>query len=871
MFYDSISLIKSRVISSLDDSFRPAVLWNHAFLDAVRNSKKRIPLSIVIEKGDSSASIYKTQVFSPESKFASLNYFYVEKLIKTLLWIHGGYKIFVGGPKEIGEHIKKLYSQKGKRFFDANSMSNIYEKPFSIVACSAERVLPVKEKSIPLNRQFKGCRIGFDLGASDRKVSAVIDDKVVFSEEVVWNPSVQTNPNYHYHEIMSMLHRAAAHMPCVDAIGGSSAGVYINNRVMAASIFCGVSPDLFEKRVKNIFLDIQKEWDVPFKVINDGEVTALAGSISLKVNSILGIAMGSSEAGGYIDKKGNITTRLNELAFVPIDFNNQSPVDPWSKDHGCGVQYFSQVAVIRLAKIAGIALDEKQTSAEKLKFVQKLLAKGNSKAIKIFETIGVYLGYAIAHYADFYDLEHILILGRVTSGKSGHIILKKAEQVLKEEFPELFKNISLHLPDESIRRVGQSIAAASLPILPQIILTQEAESKMINKNKRTIIINGTIITPFKLINGKAIIVEKGKIIEIVNKEELNTATLVGAEVIEAKDKFVVPGYINIHVHGGGGSDVMDGKYEAIKQIAITHSRFGTTAFLPTTMTMNKNKIIRSLKTIYEAKLKGTGGAEILGVNLEGPYINPEKKGAQREIDIRKPSIKEFSELNKASGNMIRLVTVAPEMPGAIELIKYLCKQGIIASVGHSNATYAQTQAGIEAGLSHVTHTFNAMRGLHHREPGVVGAALTSPKLTVEIIADGIHVHPVVIKMLIQAKESEKIVLITDSMKATGIKGGIYDLGGQEVTVNKGQARLKDGTLAGSLLTMDKAVKNMVSKVGLLLPKAIQMASLNPAKSIGIDDKKGSLEPGKDADIIILNKNLETELTIVAGKVVYRRR
>ncbi len=394
---------------------------------------------------------------------------------------------------------------------------------------------------------------------------------------------------------------------------------------------------------------------------------------------------------------------------------------------------------------------------------------------------------------------------------------------------------------------------------------------MINKNKRIIITGGTIITPFKLISGKAIIVEKRKIRKLANEEELNTATMIGAELIEAKDKFIIPGYIDIHVHGGGGSDVMDENYEAIKKIAITHSRFGTTAFLPTTMTMNKNKIMGSLRSICEAVKKGTGGAEILGINLEGPYINPEKKGAQKEIDIKKPSIEEFKEFNKASGNLIRLVTIAPEMPGAIELIKYLYKQKIIVSAGHSNATYVQTQAGIKAGLSHITHIFNAMRGLHHREPGVVGAALTSSKLTIEIIADGIHVHPIVLRILTQIKEDIKLILITDAMRATGIKDGNYDLGGQEVTVSKGQARLKDGTLAGSVLTMGKAVKNMVNTVGIQLPKAIQMASFNPAKAIGIDDKKGSLEPDKDADIVILNKNLETELTMVAGKVVYRRR
>ena len=465
MANDLISLMKPKIDFIIDEKLYPAVLWNHSFLNAVHNSKKSVPLYIALQRGDDSISTSESRVFFQESKYNSLNYFYVERLVKTLLWIYGGNKIIIDGPKEIVKYIQKLYSQKGKRFFDANFMSNIYEKPFSIVACNAEQVVPVKEKSIPLNRQLKGCRIGFDLGASDRKVSAVIDGKVVFSEEVVWNPGVQTNPNYHYHEIMSMLHRAAARMPRIDAIGGSSAGVYINNRVMSASIFRGISPDLFEKRVKNIFLDIQKEWDVPFKVINDGEVTALAGSMSLKVNAVLGIAMGSSEAGGYVDRKGNITTQLNELAFVPIDFNEQAPIDVWSKDYGCGVQYLSQVAVIRLAERAGIIFSEKQTPAEKLKFVQELLTKGDNRAVKIFDTIGVYLGYAIAHYADFYDIEHILILGRVTSGEGGPIILQKAIQVLQEEFVELFNKISIHLPDESMRRVGQSIAAASLPLV----------------------------------------------------------------------------------------------------------------------------------------------------------------------------------------------------------------------------------------------------------------------------------------------------------------------------------------------------------------------------------------------------------------------
>jgi len=391
---------------------------------------------------------------------------------------------------------------------------------------------------------------------------------------------------------------------------------------------------------------------------------------------------------------------------------------------------------------------------------------------------------------------------------------------------------------------------------------------MIKKDKKTIISNGTIITPFQSLENKAISIEKGKITAIKERKVMDIPA--GVEVIDAGDGFVVPGFIDIHVHGGGGSDVMDGGYEAVKQVAATHSRFGTTAFLPTTMTMSKDKIIESLKSIHEAFIKGTGAAEILGVNLEGPYISSEKKGAQKEKDIKKASIEEFLEFNQASGNLIRIVTIAPEMPGAIDLIRWLHKNRIIASVGHSNATYKQVQEGIKAGLTHVTHTFNAMRGFNHREPGVVGAALSSPKLILEMIADGIHLHPVAMKILIKIKEIGKIVLITDAMRAASKPEGTYNLGGQEVTVVRGQARLKDGTLAGSVLTMDKAVCNMVDKVGVSLMEATQMATASPARCLGVESKKGSLEPGKDADIVILNKKLKVELTMVKGKIVYKR-
>lgn len=463
-----LSLVKPKIQLPLDDNFRPAALWNRTFLESVNNSGESIPLSIGIVKEDDYVLVYKTWVFSDEAGFDSSNYRYVERLVKTLLWIYGGYKIIIGGSKKIGKYIKNVYSLDGERAFDVKFMSGIYEKPFTVETMDVDKIPSVKEKSMALGGHLKGCRIGFDLGASDRKVSAVINGKAVFSEEVVWNPGQQTDPSYHYHEIMSMLHRAAAYMPSVQAIGGSSAGIYINNRVMAASIFRGIPADLFEKKVKNIFLDIQKEWKVPLEVINDGEVTALAGYMSLKKNAVLGIALGSSEAAGYINRKGNINIRLNELAFVPVDLNSEAYVDEWSGDCGCGVQYFSQVAAIRLAKRAGIVLNGEQTPAGRLKFIQGLMTKGDNRASKVFETIGCYLGYGIAYYSQFYEIETVLILGRVTSGEGGQIILQKAKQVLEEEFPGLASKITLNLPDESSRRVGQSIAAASLPLIDDL-------------------------------------------------------------------------------------------------------------------------------------------------------------------------------------------------------------------------------------------------------------------------------------------------------------------------------------------------------------------------------------------------------------------
>jgi len=461
------ALAKPKIVPELDKEFCPAVLVNKAFAAEVVASGGGVPLVIGLDRGDGSRYIHKTKVFASGHPNADLNLPYAERLVKFLLWQKGGFRVTIGGPKEIWEYIHKLYSADGERQFDHLYMGElINENDFEVVLAKPEEVKEPNETSMPIGRHLEGCRIGFDLGASDRKVAAVIDGESVFSEEVVWEPRENSDPQYHFDQIMEGLKSAAAHMPRVDAIGGSSAGVLINGRPMIASLFRGIPKDIFNSRIKEIFHEIGKAWGVPIEVANDGDVTALAGAMSLNDGSVLGVAMGSSEAAGYVNAEGNITGWLNELAFVPIDYNPYAPADEWSEDIGCGVQYLTQQAVFRLAPTVGIELDESDTLAGKLKSVQNLLEAGDANARKIWDTIGVYTGYAVAHYADFYDIRHMLILGRVTSGIGGGIILDKAKEVLAVEFPELSAKMGIQLPDEKTRRVGQAVAAASLPVVP---------------------------------------------------------------------------------------------------------------------------------------------------------------------------------------------------------------------------------------------------------------------------------------------------------------------------------------------------------------------------------------------------------------------
>jgi predicted NBD/HSP70 family sugar kinase len=456
-------LIKPTFAPPLDPEFRPASLANRAFRKAA--GKGGVPLVIGLERSGGEISRFETVVFPEGHSRAEQDLYYVERIVKFLLWQRGGHTVYIGGPRFIGEYIRKAYAPDGPHSFDQHFMgSQVYEQPFHVVPCDPSEVPAENESGKTLGRHLDGCRIGFDLGASDRKVSAVVDGQAIFSEEVVWEPRKHADPDYHYREVMAALKTAAAKMPRVDAIGGSSAGIYIDNRPMIASLFRAVPPDRYGE-IRDMFLRIRDEMGVPLEVINDGDVTALAGSMSLEDDGILGVALGSSEATGYVDVHGRILGWLNEMAFAPVDYSPAAPADEWSGDIGVGSQYFSQQCVFRLAPRAGIQIPAEVTDAEKLKFVQEKLEAGHAGALDIWHSMGVYLGYGLAHYADFYDIKHLLILGRCTSGRGGDLLLEGANRILQAEFPDLAGRIHVQLPDEKSRRVGQSIAAASLPAI----------------------------------------------------------------------------------------------------------------------------------------------------------------------------------------------------------------------------------------------------------------------------------------------------------------------------------------------------------------------------------------------------------------------
>jgi predicted NBD/HSP70 family sugar kinase len=458
----------------LDPEFLPASLWNRAYRTVAQTVGSH-RLAIALERSDGGVSVFRTAILPHEGGNIAINHRYTERLLKYLLWQKGGCRVTIAGEPRIAAYLRTVYSPEGARAFDYHFMGErVYGRSMTIESVSYDDCPEERESAAPLGRHLDGCRIGFDLGASDRKCAAVIEGKVVFSDEVPWNPAVQSDPQYHYDGVHDSLRRAAAHLPRVDAIGGSAAGVYVANEVRVGSLYRAVPQDVFDTRIRRLFFDLQTAWNgIPFDVVNDGEVTALAGSMALgstahNANAVLGVAFGSSLAAGYVTPQGNITSWLNELAFVPVDYREGAPADEWSGDPGVGAQYFSQQAVGRLLAPAGIDLPKEMTLPLKLEIVQQLMAGGDPRARGIYQTIGVYFGYNIATYADFYDVRNLLVLGRVLTGAGGDLILSTATEVLKAEFPEVAERIRYHIPDEKEKRHGQAIAAASLPSIPTL-------------------------------------------------------------------------------------------------------------------------------------------------------------------------------------------------------------------------------------------------------------------------------------------------------------------------------------------------------------------------------------------------------------------
>ncbi len=459
--------VSPALVPPLDPAFLPAVLWHRAYAARCAADPGSRPCALALERPDGTVSVHHLTLLpeTPENRPLTLRC--VERTVKFLLWQRGGHTVVVGGAPEVAAALAESYAPGGERAFDAEFMGpKVYGQPLRVKSCALSEVPAARETAMALGRHLDGCRIGFDLGGSDRKASAVIDGEVVFTEEIPWDPYFQADPEYHLAGIDDSLRRAAAHLPRVDAIGGSAAGVYVNNEVRVASLFRGVSAEDFERRIRRLFFDLREKWGgVPFEVVNDGEVTALAGSMAMNENRVLGISLGTSQAAGYVDASGSIRPWLNELAFAPIDYRDDGPRDEWSGDRGCGVQFFSQQGVARLAPLAGLEFPAEMKFPERLVEVQELMKQGDERARKIYESIGICFGYALAHYADFYDVGAILILGRVTSGEGGEIIIAKAREVLDTEFPELSARLKLTTPDEKQKRHGQAVAAASLPAL----------------------------------------------------------------------------------------------------------------------------------------------------------------------------------------------------------------------------------------------------------------------------------------------------------------------------------------------------------------------------------------------------------------------
>jgi predicted NBD/HSP70 family sugar kinase len=462
-------LVAPRVEPPLDPGFRPITLARRSLEAAARASGRAVPVVVALEQPGGSIDLRETVVIEAGRRGAAASRALCERLIKSMLWSRGGWRLWVDGPDDLVAELRRHYVTTAVGRFDASTIGEaVYGRPLEIVAASRGSFPENRDTGAALGGHLDGCRIGFDLGASDRKAAAVLDGRVVFSEEVAWDPGRHADPQWHVDQITDSLRRAAAHLPRVDAIGGSSAGIYVDSEVRVASLFRAVPPDLFRSRVSGIFHELRAAWGgIPFVVLNDGEVTALAGAMLAGVGGLLGIAMGSSEAAGYVRPDGRVTTWLNELAFTPLDVAPGGPVDEWSGDRGCGVQYLSQQAAGRLLPPAGIEVEAGASLPERLVQLQRLMSLGDERARRVYETIGTYLGYALMEYRDAYEFGHVLLLGRVMTGSGGQVIEERAIEVLRAEEPNAAEAITFHRVSERDKRHGQAVAAASLPALPR--------------------------------------------------------------------------------------------------------------------------------------------------------------------------------------------------------------------------------------------------------------------------------------------------------------------------------------------------------------------------------------------------------------------
>ncbi len=380
----------------------------------------------------------------------------------------------------------------------------------------------------------------------------------------------------------------------------------------------------------------------------------------------------------------------------------------------------------------------------------------------------------------------------------------------------------------------------------------------------TIVIKGNVLTPREQIGGGSVVVEDGRIAEVSEGKAPQ------GRVLDFEGCYVVPGFVDIHVHGGAGEDVMDASDGGLDRLSLFLAAGGVTSFLATTNTDSQERTLKAVREIGEAAKRGTRGARLLGLHMEGPYISMERSGAQNRAHIRLPALDELGQASLEAGGSLRMVTLAPEVDGALEAVRWLASRGIVPAAGHTDATYDEARAGIEAGIRHASHLFNGMRSLHHREPGLVGAALDDERVTVELIADCYHIHPAVLRIVARLKGAGRTALVSDSIAAAGLPDGDYSLGGMKVAVRHGKSLLESGTLAGSTIRLCDAVRNMVEKADVPLREAVEMASTTPARVAGAADRKGSIAPGMDADITVLDRGLSVMLTMVEGRVVYEK-